>query len=460
MKKTPYSIWLGLFILTVLMGCKNNEVSIDPDKHDISEKSFSTSDAKNWFQESVIKGSQNKSRQPRFLNKSLVWKYAVSRYPKKIGQTLIIPIKYEGDTPVVSLNDSSSNKQAPSQDINFSARLVIWKNKEGAFQYQVHQVIPDNKYIKKNGNKINNDLSGIVLITDIDGNFIEGYRYDNGIKTGKLDSGLKSGRTSTCTVYIIDWYTRVCIDNDCFEPRWTHAEEYIVCYESDHGSDGITPPPTVSSPQTVTNNYDSHGQYVYQIDSPGPQLDIREYLKCFGINSNSNSIFRVVIYVDQVLPGYRSFNLNSSNSSPGHVYVGLEEYSNGQATVRHLGFYPNDLVNPITPSSDGHAQEDDRAYDVSLTIEVEWGQFLGIVSSLEGAAGAEYNLNSNNCTHYALNACSDNGISLPRTIGTWWGGSGLNPSDLAEDIRSMTLPSNMTRNVTGGYPLAIQGSCP
>jgi hypothetical protein len=453
-------IWIGFFTFSLLDGCKNEIPVSHTDIINGKDPSVTIDAAEEWFEKVVANTSPKSVRANGASNKKAIWKFAVSRGSKQTGRTVIVPIEYDNQVPIVSLRQGGADKKTPAQHINFAARLVIWKNKSGDFQYRIHQIIPDENYRKKNGNKINKDLSGLVLITDFEDNFIEGFLYESGNMTGKISKADKGGRISTCTPYIVDWYTRVCIDTDCFEPRWTHSEEYYICYESDHGSDGVTPPPTISSPQIITNQYDSQGQYVYQIDSDDPKIDTRLELRCFGQNANSNSIFRVKIYVDQVWPGQRSFNLNSSDSSPGHVYLGLEEYSNGETIVRNIGYYPSEIVHPVSPSSPGEAHTDTRPYDVSLTVEVTWGQFMGIVSALQSTSEAEYNLNSNNCTHFALNACSNNGISLPQTVGNWWGGSGLNPSDLGEDIRAMTLSSNMTRDTDGGYPTSKEGGCP
>lgn len=460
MMKKLRLIWIGFFAFNMLVGCRNEEITVSNSDGITNDHPITVDAAKAWFENTVVNESGKGRRKNGEFHKKAIWKLAVSRDSKQAGRTLIVPIEYDDQVPIISLRQGRTHEKAHTQNINFAARLVIWKNKSGDFQYRIHQVVPDKSYQEKNGNKINNDLSGIVLVTDFDGNFIEGFRYEQGTRTGKLTKAEKSGRITSCTQYIIDWYTRVCVNNECFEPRWTHAEEYYICWQSDHGSDGVTPAPTISSPQVITNQYDSQGRYVYQIDSDGPQIDTRAELRCFGQNANSNSIFRVKIYVDQVWPGHRSFNLNSSDSSPGHVYLGLEEYSNGETIIRNIGYYPSEIVHPVSPSSPGEAHTDTRPYDVSLTIEVSWGQFMGIVSAVQSTSQAEYNLNSNNCTHFALNACSNNGISLPQTIGSWWGGGGLNPSDLGEDIRAMALSPGMSRDTNGGYPAAKEGGCP
>jgi hypothetical protein len=297
------------------------------------------------------------------------------------------------------------------------------------------------------------------MISDFEGAFLEGYKYRNGKITGKVSEGV-GNRTTSCQQLTVDHWSVACVNDSCYEPQYMYTETKVLCEEGDHGSDGITPPPGVTNPTYVTNHYSSNGQFVMQVSpGPGETLNLQEEFKCFGINSNTSSIFRIVVYVDQAIPGYRSFNLNSSNGSPGHTYLGLEEYSNGQAIIRNVGYYPDGLAHPFSPTKPGKTKNDERAYDVSLTITVTREQFESTLMILRATASNDYNLDSHNCTHYAVNACSAAGVSLPQTVGTWWNGGGLNPSDMAEDIRSMPLASNMTRSLISAYPNSPQGAC-
>ena len=60
--------------------------------------------------------------------------------------------------------------------------------------------------------------------------------------------------------------------------------------------------------------------------------------------------------------------------------------------------------------------------------------------------GYNYDLNSNNCSSFAIRALRSAGINLPFTMGTWPNGGGYNPGDLGEDIRSMSLSAGMTKS--------------
>lgn len=453
-------ISIVLLSLSLLLSCQKNEVSTKDNSPDltITSQVLTIDIAKTWFQSSVKPKFSKNARIDGAANKEVIWDLAVTRQTE-VGQVVIVPIKYVNQIPIISFG-AKPEKPTEDQDNNFTSRLVVWKSGQGAFEYRIHQVIPDKEYLRRNKKAVKNNVSGIVLVTDFDGSFIDGYKLLEGKIVGKLSSSTQNGRTANCDAIYIDYYSRVCINNNCYPPLKMYTDTYYICYESDHGSDGITPPPTVTNPTIITNNYDSNGQWVPQIGYSGPYVDVREYLKCFLKTNNSASIYRVVVYVDQAWANHRSQLYTASNdSAPGHVFIGLEETTNSQTIVRNIGFYPVSGANPVNPQDQGAVKADDRPFDVMLAIEVTQGQFTTIVNNLMAAGTSGYNLNSHNCTDYVLDATSAMGVNLPQTIGNWYLGSGRNPGDLGEDIREMTLSANMFRNGTGGYPNPAQGSC-
>jgi hypothetical protein len=87
-------------------------------------------------------------------------------------------------------------------------------------------------------------------------------------------------------------------------------------------------------------------------------------------------------------------------------------------------------------------------------------QFFSVINFISQGnnTGYNYNLNSNNCTTFSINALGSAGINIPATNASWLGGSGYDPGDLGEDIRTMSLPSNMTRSTNSSSHPNV-GSC-
>ena len=182
--------------------------------------------------------------------------------------------------------------------------------------------------------------------------------------------------------------------------------------------------------------------------------NIKDYLKCFDNNPAADHRYEVMLCVSQPLPGTKepwdfSKKHYAEHGNPvfvGHVFLVLKESTAFKKIIRNVGFYPQGNVWPYDPSDQGCLNNDSYApYNIALNIKVTSHQFNQILSYLAvgNDKGYLYNLNSNNCTTFALNSLRKAGIKIPRTIGKWHHGSGLNPGNLGEDLRTMKLSTDM-----------------
>ena len=190
--------------------------------------------------------------------------------------------------------------------------------------------------------------------------------------------------------------------------------------------------------------------------------NILDYNKCFTNIAGSGNKFSVTVCVEQPEPGTRTSWVvsgsgtagSSAGSNPvnvGHTFLIFTQQTGSGAITRNIGFYPKTNVNPVSPSAQGILNNNaGDQYDISLTVSVTNSQFFNMLNyvSQGNNAGFNYDLNTNNCTTFALNTLSAGNINLPRTIGSWWEGTGNDPGDLGEDIRSLNLSPGMTRNTT------------
>ncbi len=194
---------------------------------------------------------------------------------------------------------------------------------------------------------------------------------------------------------------------------------------------------------------------ILNIPPPGDKItNILDYLKCF--NTSSNAI--VNIYVDQpTTNSSNAWSVDGTNVDVGHTFISIEQ--NGK--VRVFGFYPSIGVSPYSPSTTSVLVDDsNHHYDLKVTINVS-GSRLNDVINYTNNYNSVYNLNSFNCTDFALNVASRSGVSLPDNVGSWPGGSGSNPGNLGQDIRaSSSFGPNTTINRNGGTSISNTGSCP
>lgn len=95
----------------------------------------------------------------------------------------------------------------------------------------------------------------------------------------------------------------------------------------------------------------------------------------------------------------------------------------------------------------------------TLKEVMEWlSENLGVDLRNYNVTKGEIAMRKISRTKFALHGVGAGGVDLPNTQGSWPGGSGDDPGDLGQDILSMSLPANASRN-TVQSPHPNQGSC-
>ncbi|HZY80361.1 MAG TPA: hypothetical protein VFE50_12615 [Cyclobacteriaceae bacterium] len=178
-----------------------------------------------------------------------------------------------------------------------------------------------------------------------------------------------------------------------------------------------------------------------------------DFFRCFRTARPAN----LTIYVDQPKAGS---NIPVSGTDVGHAWVGLSQTYNGVTVTRVFGFYPEGKSTPLFPEDPGVVVNDSRhEYDVSVTFEVSASQLIQIINFATNKTG-EYDLNTNNCVNFVVDACRSAGIKVPANESDWLGGGGLSPGQFGEDMRKYNAPGKLTkRDTDGGTAPAQSGDC-
>jgi hypothetical protein len=438
-------------VFVFFLGCKKTPVSPSSD----AGRQTLIDAAQHYYNELMATTSNiaNSRNYRANLPRSLDWTAATAQ-----AGAVVVPILYSR-----GIYASVSTHPEFAYSLSDMTRLVVWRDSTSQFHSLVMTWLPDSAY----------STTGSYLLEDWQGNSVAapthlGLTADAGT-TEKAASSVEPDVVQSIQVCNqIDGYN-YSPDDPSGGVAW--SETSCTTYNLPAQTIGPRLPP-VGLPRIVSPRI-SPAEIVIAPPS-SPIANIASYFGCFTNGGSPDYSYSVEVCIDQPAPGTRDpWGLTPGGSSgsseannainSGHTFLVLTENDQGNITTRNVGFYPSGIVVPAGAqvSSQGMLNNDQsHGYNISLTINVNSTQFLNILNyvALGNNPGFYYNLNTNNCTTFVINAVAAGGIALPSTIGSWPGGSGNDPGDFGQDVSSMALSPNMTRN-TVSNPHPNIGTC-
>lgn len=208
------------YAVICLSGCKkNSQEDLSPGIH---QSMFSIADAKQWYSASGnLKASFSNARTDTFKNKfgkfTPVWDKALNTEDSKY-YIVESPLQFD-NAPGYSVK--GADKSIPV--INGSTRLLVLKHKEtGVITSALMHIYSStgSGTEKITYGKRDDGFSGRIFFTDIDGNFFNGWKYENGKVTGKSKIALNKRNNyklaptdlggDACTTYTVYILMRTC----------------------------------------------------------------------------------------------------------------------------------------------------------------------------------------------------------------------------------------------------------
>lgn len=152
--------------------------------------------------------------------------------------------------------------------------------------------------------------------------------------------------------------------------------------------------------------------------------------------------FSITIYADQPGSGgdRDAFELSlTGDVDVGHSFISLtKENDDGSVVTRTFGFYPATPVDPLggVVNVAGQFQNDmGHAFEKSKSKTLSEAEFDAALTYIDSVSSRNYDLNTYNCTDFAIEAAGAAGFVVPETHGTWpINGGGANPGDLGQDL--------------------------
>lgn len=406
-------------------------------------------------------------------SRELIWSSAtITRFRSR--PAVLVPFHFIKEIFIKTTWSGNNNFRLDNQ-----AQLLVYQDSTTSLHAEVVTTLPDTNFLDSDQTR----FSGVILVDDWWGNSIYKYHFTSDGRVERYNPNQNADLATTpkkitatkrpdmliqtCT-YIYGYNYAVGAEND--GEYWVELVGCTSMYlpeTVDAGGGGSSYSGIGGGGTALTSS-----KIVIKLPPDRPIKNLLDYLKCFTNVGGNDHTYTVTICVDQPVPGNRTAwkltdggPLGSSAAGNmvdvGHTFLIFTEQYGGGTITRNVGFYPSGRVTPNNPASPGKLNNDDNhQYNIAATFTVTNANFFIMLLYLQRATDPNfyYNLNSENCTSFALQTLAQGGIFLPSTIGSWPGGTGNNPGDLGEDIRQMTTLPNMTKSTSPVYHFNV-GNC-
>jgi hypothetical protein len=350
---------------------------------------------------------------------------------------------------------------------NYHYSRILLLNIDHEIKGIVFSMFPKN-------NRLEAIFSGEIIITDLEGVFLKGYRVDQNILISEFKD-VESNRNRS---------NEICPDHgEC-----TEGSNCVFCTQNLEEvsitiSGGISPIDYLQLQLLFgtgggNNSWDSwedisggggsrcpagyisngNGSCVQSweegdiiVDGPSnPINDVADYLNCFDTNQPAS----ITVYVAEPNPGSGDTH---NGTNVGHTYISLSQ----GIEIRTFGFYPtSNHIYPYLNNSSSSILGDDGSeiFTASISTTITASQLQQIINASLNYTQT-YHLDTYNCTDFAIDLGNLAGLTLPDANGSWFGGGGSNPGTLGQHIRGVTPTGNIVIDTTGGNAPSTNKGC-
>jgi hypothetical protein len=440
MRYTPL-LWYAPIVAILFAGCKKDmAIGGKPTNPLIAQ-------AERFFNDSIVTAGSINRQNPRVTKtRRILWGQAMINDARK---SVIAPIVY--NQPDFIYDPATGHYYSA----NTITRLVMVKDNAGRFRAAVQLCLPDEAFLQNPSGK----FSGTVLQENWQGYLLRPYRVVPRLP-GHRGSGDMMAAADAEDIVITTCSTIYGYNYPANDPgagyAWssTSCDVMVVPDDQDYGGGGgATAEGGGGSGASGTGGTTSTrpaptGKTVVVTSPENVVASLPDYMHCF--TNSPGASYQVKVCVDQPNAGtrdpwglaYPADALGGANPfDVGHAFLVLTETDGYNTTVRNIGFYPGSTIMPWSGSVPGVFNNDEmHPYNISAAFNMTATNFFNLLAYVQNSTGQSYNLSTNNCTTWVLNALSQGHIYLPSTFGYWPWGMGNDPGDLGEDIRNSNAP--------------------
>lgn len=460
MKTLRLSALLAGFLI-LLQACNHDTPLLPNGQTDFLQEQITVEEARLIF-DSYQNSTKNARTNAKKFEKKPQWDFAQKEKFTDGREAVIVSLSTDVtdyDYMVASVNDIS-RKPKTAPEVFTTHKLVVYKDK-GKDKMEIMSVIGEEKYkTKYTYFDYDNEFTGMVNFSSMDGDFIRGFYYDKGKRIGIVQEpskNTKNGKINACyiiqSLYVFYYYTTAGGIQYPSQPNGDVRLVYhVVC---DDAPAGIYLSPntynsgggaSVSSASAwMANLYQQQAMFNQLFDFKTDDLPINadDHLRCF---SNMPSTCTVTLNIDQPVDG-TNWALNTNlfaKHRVGHAFLTFQQVlPNGVVYRASIGFYPDGGGTPYQPSG-GPKFVDDGNYsttpDVRVTFDVSPSEMMTMVNHVKSYNNGNYNLINRNCGNMCVDAFAQIGVGLPTGwMNTFWYNSTQVGSSYNSEVRGPSI---------------------
>jgi len=433
-----------------LAACQKENIAIESASPEL------IASAKTYFEDSVANQPPTANSGWQGLAKKPEWDAA---YVVSFGRStaVVVPVTYSQNV------FASPNFSGKGKKLNLSAftTLLIYRD-AGDMKAELVTALPDSVYLSHPSAR----FTGMKIIESWQGDLLHRFLYQaNGSvlsyqkqsNSGNITNGTHAQSSDEIVIqtdYYVDGYNYSDGGGTYYWTEYTGSSyEFVPDYGGVGGGGGGADYGDIPSSRQL---------HPEQASATHPIASIADYFHCF--TNDPSASYTVSVCVDQPEPGTREpwtssvyQYLTGTTDNPvnvGHSFLVLTETSASGTITRNVGFYPTSY--PIGTVPGVYNDDSYHTFNVSASFQVSADMFFNITNYI--SAGVQgYDLSTNNCTTFALNALGEGHVYLPSTTGSWLGGLGNDPGDFGQDILASNAPGIQKNTLSPDH--ANQGTC-
>lgn len=150
-------------------------------------------------------------------------------------------------------------------------------------------------------------------------------------------------------------------------------------------------------------------------DSP---IKVADYTKCFSTVPDANATYQITLYADIPVNGDPGQLFNYSTGEVGHSFVQLRKVNGSNSVQQNIGFYPVTGWKSLSSANVDSKMVDNAGHEFnsSLTASISSTEFQAALNEAQSLSERDYNIETWNCTDFALAVFNAANTGQPMTI--------------------------------------------